>query len=66
MARDKLIYRETYKAGVMIPAPTLNHTTREGEKFVATGCELRASGVIKRNGEEVGYHDLRVYVKTKK
>lgn len=68
MPRDKQIYRETY---VPVPfkkeaLPKLNHISEGSQKFVVTGCELRAAGVIERGGKRMEYHDLRVYVEAEK
>lgn len=64
MARDRQIYRETYKKGTELAdhaVPILQHLKPGLETL---GCDLLAYGRIeKADGSVIEYHDLRVYVK---
>jgi hypothetical protein len=67
MARDRKVYHETYN-GMSLKAksdlPTLRHIATDSQKkFTVIGCDIRAAGIIERDGERLEYQDLRVYLK---
>jgi hypothetical protein len=67
MSRSKTLYRE-YRSGTLTLRPDflpiLRHCAQGGGPFEAEACEVLAAGVIERDGEQVEYQDLRVYLKS--
>jgi hypothetical protein len=65
MARDKLLYKESYKKGAMALNksffPELKHTNNS--KIV--DVEITEAGKIERNKEILEYHIIKVYLKKK-
>lgn len=64
--RERQIYRETYAKGAAklntASLPILKHQMEGGRVFKAVECEVLAAGVIERNGQQIEYQDLRVYM----
>ena len=66
MSRERTLYRETYRKGAVRlnsdSLPILQRKAERGGLFRAVDCELLAAGAVVRDGKEVEYQDLRVYV----
>ena len=67
MARDKIVYREVYKKGALMfkrdVFPILKHQTNG---FTLCDVEVMALGAIERNGEQLEYQDVRLYLRAPK
>lgn len=58
--RDRIIYRETYKAGTCVRKDCLP-ITKHTKTYQPRRMDLKAAGVIEVNGEEMEFQDVRLY-----